>query len=379
MSGIYIHVPWCRGICPYCGFDVVRDDGNAPWEAYVDRVLQEREFRRNALPEPPATVFFGGGTPSRMPIAALERLIAGLAPAKGAEISAEVNPEDANEAWLEGAKRAGVTRISVGVQTFDDSRARFLGRAHTTRQARNVLRRVSSAGFQSWSADLMFALPDQTLDQLARDLDALLAFEPPHVALYGLTIEADTPFAARRKAGKLDPLPDDAWRTMYDYLVDRLEEAGLDRYEVSNFARSGHRSRHNEGYWRGRPYLGLGPAAHGFGANGDRWVNLADPNAWLSARDPTAHREHPTGEEAAVDRLVSGMRHVSGVDLEQMAMRTRVHPSEATLDRLVAAGLLWRRGPVVGLTHQGFPIADSVVGTLVAGLQTHARTRPDGA
>ena len=367
MSGIYVHVPWCRAICPYCGFDVVRDTGDVPWDGFVDRVLWEREHRRDALPDRPETVFLGGGTPSRMPTRALGRLIAGLDPAAGAEVSAEVNPEDADEDWLCGARDAGVTRISVGVQTLDPTHSKLLGRGHTSPQARSVLERIAQMGFDTWSADLIFAVPGQTLDDLDRDLDALLELEPPHVALYGLTFEPDTPFEARRRAGKLAPLPDETWRAMYDRLVERLEAVGLLRYEVSNFARDGHRSRHNEGYWLGRPYLGLGPAAHGFAVDGTRWINHADPATWLTD-DPTLSSERPTGEDAAIDRLVSGMRHIGGVDLEAMIAICGHRPSDPAIERLVAAGLLERDGTRIRLTYAGFPIADSVVNALVSGL-----------
>lgn len=368
-GGIYVHVPWCRAICPYCAFAVVRDRGDTPWSAFVDRALRERERRRHQLPHAPRTVFLGGGTPSRLPAAELARLVRGLDAAPDAEVTAEANPEDAHADWLAAARDAGVTRLSLGVQTFDPERSRLLGRAHTTREAAAAIDRIAAVGFASWSVDLMFALPGQTLAQLDADLDALVAHAPPHVSIYGLTFEEGTPFEARRRAGKLRPPPDDLWRAMYDRLVDRLAAAGLDRYEVSNFARSGHRSRHNVGYWTGAPYLGLGPAAHGLGVAGDRWVNLATPEAWLAADDPTAHHEWPTDEQRALDALGSGMRFVDGLDLATLAAATGHRPRAATVEAVRHGGMIEVTGSTIRLTAEGFPVADSVIGALARALE----------
>lgn len=368
-GGIYVHVPWCRAICPYCAFAVVRDRGDTPWTAFVDRVLREREQRRAQLPDKPHTVFLGGGTPSRLPATELGRLVRGLGAVDGAEISAEANPEDVDHDWLGAARDAGVTRLSLGVQTFDPARSRLLGRAHLTRDAHAAIDRIAASGFASWSVDLMFALPDQSLADLDADLDALLAHGPPHVSIYGLTFEEGTPFEARRRAGKLAEPPDELWRAQYDRVVERLAHAGLDRYEVSNFARPGHRSRHNTGYWTGAPYLGLGPAAHGLGVAGDRWINHANPDTWLAADDPTAHHEWPTDEQRALDALAAGLRHVAGVDLDRLEAATGHRPGATAIEALARGGLLAAIGPTIHLTPDGFPVADSVIGALARALE----------
>jgi oxygen-independent coproporphyrinogen-3 oxidase len=332
----------------------------------VDRVLREYQQRSAMLGTTPTTLFLGGGTPSRLPADLLAPLLGGLGPwVAQAEVSAEVNPEDATTPWLEAALAAGINRVSLGVQTFDPQRAKLLGRAHTSPMAVDALRRIASTGFASWSADLMFAVPDQTLADLDSDLDQLLALDPPHVSLYGLTFEPSTPFEARRQAGKMTPLADGLWRDMYDHLVARLEAAGLTRYEVSNFGRPGHASAHNQHYWRGSPYLGLGPGAHGLASSGLRWVNLADPAAWMASEDPTAHQEQPSPREASMDLLLSGMRCVVGVDLNALACAL----DGAVLDRLQEQGLLQRFEGRIALTHHAFPIADAVVIRLVEALE----------
>lgn len=368
--GVYVHVPWCRAICPYCAFYVVAHTADAPHASFVDAVLAEHARWNASFPGAAVSVFLGGGTPSRLPVEELGRLLDGLNRRPDAEVGLEANPEDLSDRWIEGALEAGVTRISVGVQTLDPRHARVLGRAHTVGQANDALQRVARSGVRSWSADLMFALPGQTLDDLERDLDGLLALDPPHVSLYGLTFEPGTPFDRLRQRGRLTPPPDERWREMYDRLVARLREVGLQRYEVSNFARTGHRSVHNAGYWEGRPYQGLGPSAHGLAPDGRRWVNPRDLAGWLAGAPPEV--ELPTPEQAACDRLVAGIRQTDGVCLETLAGRTAHAPAPEVVDRLVGMGLLRRSGSRIALTDDGFPLADSVVTRLVDGLRQHA-------
>src|SRR5690606_28964223 len=183
-----------------------------------DALLAEHARRAPEYGPRAETVFLGGGTPSRLPPAALRRLLAGLPRERGAEVTVETNPEDAEDAWLEAAAEAGVTRISLGLQTFDPARARLLNRASSVERARETARRGAAAGFRSWSVDLIFALPGQTLDDLEVDLGAVLETEPPHVSLYGLTFEPGTPFERARARGRLVPVRDELWRAMYDRL-----------------------------------------------------------------------------------------------------------------------------------------------------------------
>lgn len=375
--GIYVHVPWCRVRCPYCAFYVVPDRGDVPWEVFVDRLLAEYHDRRPAFGDAARTVFLGGGTPSRMPIPALTRLIAGLAREPGAEVSLEANPEDVDQPWLDGAIAAGVNRLSLGVQTLDPALARLLNRAHTVDQATALLGRVGRSGVRSWSLDLIFGVPGQTLADLRRDLEALLAYEPPHVSLYGLTIEPGTPFARGVERGTLIPAGDDLWREMYDHLVERLGQAGLDRYEVSNFARPGHESDHNRGYWHDRPYLGLGPSAHGYAPDGARWVNRKDLARYLAGDDPTETRDGPSAEGLASERLISGMRAREGVDLDQLAHRTGLRPDANVVEALIRHGLLRREGPRIALALAGYPVADAVVVRLVDALGAASSGPPE--
>ncbi len=365
--GVYVHIPWCRRRCPYCAF-YVEADHDVPWDAFVDALLREQRLRAPDFPGAARTVYLGGGTPSRLPAHALRRLLAGLERAPDAEVTAEVNPEDANDAWLDAAQASGVNRVSLGLQTFDERFARLLNRNASVRQAREVARRIGARGLRSWSVDVIFALPGQSVDDLQVDLDAILEVEPPHVSIYGLTYEEGTPLTRARDLGKLTPVDDDIWRAQYDLLVDRFATAGLRRYEVSNFARPGHESQHNRGYWRDVPYMGLGPSAHGYTPDGARYVDVADAAAYLVAHDPTAERERPTGLDAAADLVVSAIRGVEGLPPDALA-RHRAALDPSALTRLLATGLVERRpNGWLALTEHGFPVADAVTRHLVAAL-----------
>lgn len=365
--GVYVHIPWCRRRCPYCAF-YVEADRDVPWRAFVDRVLAEYAGRRAAWGDAPHTLFLGGGTPSRMPPAELERLVAGIAP-DAVEITAEANPEDVDDEWLGGALAAGLTRISLGLQTFDPRFARLLNRASSVDQAHQTACRVAGSGIDTWSIDVIFGVPGQSVDDFAVDLEALLAVDPPHVALYGLTFEPGTPFERARELGRLEPVDEETWRAMYETVVERLREAGLRRYEVSNFARPGHESVHNRLYWTDRPYLGLGPSAHSYAPDGTRRINVADVARYLAGDDAADVVEHPTSEQAAVDLLVSGLRGREGLDLARLVDRTGHTVDAAAVDPLVERGLLRRAGSRICLGDEGYPVADAVTRHLAEGLR----------
>ena len=373
--GVYVHVPWCRTRCPYCAFNVY-PDREARWEPWAEGVLAEWAARAPAFlrgPEDRAhSVYFGGGTPSLAPPEAIARIVAAIPVAEGAEITLEANPGSLSAADLQAWRAAGVTRVSVGIQTFDQRFARLLNRGHTVAQARALGRMVAEAGFQSWSLDVIFALPGQTLEDLRVDLDAILALEPWHVSLYGLTFEPGTPFGRAEEQGRLVAPDPELWRAQYDTIVETLAAGGWERYEVSNFARPGHRAVHNEAVWRGGHYAGLGPGAHGFEPDGHRTVNRADPERWRV--DFTETRELPSAEEAAVDHVLSTLRHRDGLDLDLLAARAAHTLDASTLGPLLhppraTAPLLERHEAHLRLTPAGFPLADGVVSRVVQALR----------
>ena len=359
--GVYVHVPFCRVRCPYCAFSVEPDKPDEHAD-FVAKLRTEWQQRRSCMPaHPPLTLAFGGGTPSRLDPTLLATLVQAIGPT--GEVSLEANPEDVDERWLEGVLRAGVQRLSLGVQTFDPDRARLLNRAHTVRQAQQTAALVANSGVRSWSIDVIFGLPGQTPADFARDLDALVETGAPHVALYGLTYEPGTPLGRAHAQGRFSS-DDEAWREMYDHAVATLRDSGLQRYEVSNFARPGHESAHNRLYWTDAPYLGLGPAAHSYLPDGSRTENPAARTDWVPGE---THLEAPDPTALATDLLVSGLRGVGGIAMERLVARTGLRPAPATLRALRRQGLL--EPDRMALTDSGFPVADGVIRTLVGSLQ----------
>jgi putative oxygen-independent coproporphyrinogen III oxidase len=357
--GVYLHLPWCRSRCPYCAFNV-RVDPVAPTAAYTEALIRQWAAVAPRFEGRPATLFFGGGTPSLHPPDQLARLVATLDPAPGAEVTREANPGTLTPALLEALLEAGISRLSVGVQTFQPRLARLLNRGHTVTQSRDLLAMVAAAGFRSWSLDLIFAVPGQSLDDLRRDLEAALSLSPPHLSIYGLSAEPGTPYTRAVEAGRLSPPDEETWEAMYELLVATLEGAGLGRYEISNFARPGHRCRHNEHYYRGRPYAGLGAGAHGWAPDGERTVGLEDPAAFIA--DPLAWQsaERPSPRERALDLLISTLRHVDGVPLPALEAAGFRLAGQA-LRPLLEDGLIDMDPGAIRLQGRGWRVADGVL------------------
>ncbi len=363
--GIYLHSPWCRTRCPYCAFNV-QVNPNADFESWRDALTTAWKHTATSLTGSAHSLYFGGGTPSLLPSKVIHHLIQTLPLELNAEITVEANPGTITTTGLEKLRNTGVNRLSLGIQTFNSKHAKRLGRGHNVRQARALLKDVHSIGFDSWSVDLMFALPNQTLDELKIDIDRLLALQPPHVSLYGLTIEPGTAYASAEKAGDLTLPESDTWRSMYDEIVMTLEKEGLERYEVSNFARPGHRGRHNEAIWRGGHYVGLGPGAHGFLPNGQRTWSHADIHEWL--KNPQPIGVQPTPHESAVDQVLSSLRHVDGLNLYSLRASSGHEVDPSTISQLKLGGLLTQRGDHLQLTDTAFPIADGIVRRICDGL-----------
>lgn len=271
--GVYVHVPFCERVCPYCDFAVVaaRPLAADREREYVDALLAELEQRAADLagpagaPRPLASLYFGGGTPSLLAPESVARLVAAVRArfpgGDAVETTLEVNPSTTERARLPGFRAAGVNRLSIGVQSFQDDTLKRLGRAHGAGESRATLAAARAAGFGDVSLDLIVAAPGQRLADLERDLDEALAFAPEHVSAYQLTIEPGTPFERAAARGQLALADEDEGVAMLERLAARLAAGGLDRYEISSFARPGHAARHNRRYWERQPVLGLGMGA----------------------------------------------------------------------------------------------------------------------
>jgi oxygen-independent coproporphyrinogen-3 oxidase len=370
--GVYVHLPWCRVRCPYCAFTVVPTGGKKVPDpgGYTDALLRQWDVLGDYYPGSPATLAFGGGTPSLHPPHELRRLIEQLAPVPGASISLEANPEDVDDGWLEAMLEAGVDRLSLGVQTLQPRPARLLARAHGIDSLDPVISAVASAGFSSWSIDLIFAVPGQTAAEFDRDLDAVARWDIPHVSLYGLAAEPGTPYTQALQDGKLRAPSDDSWRRAYDHARGRLATMGLHQYEISNYARTGHRSSHNEHYWHLRPWAGLGLAAHGRLPDGTRTISTESLAHFQAA--PTRFREWRLAplRERAEELIIACLRHVDGLSLERLDSLGFSLPNRV-LSPMLQEGLATLCHNRLALTGTGFPIADALVAHLAVHLESH--------
>ena len=308
---LYIHIPWCVKKCPYCDFNSHAQNGALPVDAYVDALLADldrdlRDFGAAIASRPLHSIFVGGGTPSLFAPQAIARILDGVAARiglpRGIEVTLETNPGTVEHGRFDGYLAAGVSRLSFGVQSFDDDKLRRLGRIHSAADAERAIRDARDAGYENFNLDLMYALPEQTPEGALADIERALALQPAHVSHYQLTLEPNTLFAA-----KPPPLPDEdsAW-DMQEACQQRLAEAGYAQYEVSAYARVGRRCAHNLNYWRFGDYLGIGAGAHGKlsdAANGRivRTTKVKAPRSYL--------------ERAACGDAFGGVADVAGGDL----------------------------------------------------------------
>ena len=364
--GLYIHIPYCLSKCRYCDFYSLGGSRQVP-DAYLDALI--RAWNNFAVSDlcpaggmpRPDTLYFGGGTPSLLSPAQVERLISFFSPAGDAEITLEANPETVNEDSLRGFRGAGVNRLSLGVQTArDDSLAR-LGRPHTAAQARSALRAARAAGFENISGDIMLALPKYTRAEFDETLELIAGEGASHISAYLLKIEPGTAFGRRPPEG----LPDeDTAADLYLYAVDRLAQEGFAQYEISNFARPGFEGKHNLLYWNCEDYLGLGPAAHSCVGN-RRFFFPGDLHNFLAGPPHPI----PDGECTAEDHILLQLRLASGLDLGELNTRYGVRFDQKQmyfLQRCQQAGYAQIDGDVVRLTPAGLIIQNSILCELLA-------------
>lgn len=362
----YVHVPFCAHRCGYCNFTVVagRDDLIA---AYLEAL--ERELGWLTSPRPVQTLFLGGGTPTHLSAEQLRRLLALVQrwfPLEaGGEFSVEANPADLDEVRVAALAEGGVTRISLGVQSFAPRKLKLLERDHGPLEIERSFQ-LARRYMQSVSLDLIFGCPQETLDEWQADLQAALALSPDHISTYGLTIERGTAFYSRLQHQALVRPSEETERAMYATAIDTLAAAGLEHYEVSNFARAGHRCRHNEVYWSAEEYHAAGPGASRY-VGGRRETNHRSTTTYLnrvlSGRSPVAEWEELSAEDRAREALVFGLRKIEGVDCRRFAQRFGFSIDQLggdALPRHLSWGLLQRSGDCLRLTREGLFVSDSL-------------------
>jgi oxygen-independent coproporphyrinogen-3 oxidase len=365
---LYFHVPFCARRCSYCDFAIaVRRE--VPSEAYVEAVLAEWKWwlRHPAWQQSPAveTVYFGGGTPSRLDPSAIERILEQVSAERSithrVEITLEANPEDVTADRAVRWRAAGVNRVSLGVQSFNPEVLRWMHRSHGSREITEAVSRVRSAGFADLSLDLIFGLPESLDRDWDADLAQALALGPDHLSLYGLTVEARTPLGRWTARGEVAPVDDERYAREFLVADAMLVSAGFEHYEVSNAARPGHRARHNSAYWSRAPYLGMGPSAHsGFGRQ--RQWNLRE---WAAYEQAVRRQGH------AVDQVEQLGPEAIRLEELYLGLRTREGLASAAVPpelqgRWVGQGWAWVEGERIALTPEGWLRLDALVASLSA-------------
>ena len=363
--GLYVHSPFCPRRCPYCGFAVVTGQDHMQ-ARYIEAVCVELEMI-GSIGSFTAfdSVFFGGGTPSRVEPTLLglvletAQRIFGLAP--GAEITVEANPGSTDAAAYEALHALGFNRISIGAQSFVDDSLERLGRIHTADDVRRAFASARDAGFDNINLDLIFSVPGIDGDSWHRSLEAVIALQPEHISTYSLTIEPETPFAGKVSAGQLRVRPEDESAEEYQRAMQLLTAAGYEHYEVSNFCLPGRRCHHNWACWTGGEYLGAGVSAHSF-RDGCRSWNERDISAYMESveagRLPRAGDERLTWSGALQERLWLGLRTAEGVELSQQELTTLT--ADVRAQAMLGEGYLEFERSQLRLTSSGFAIADAV-------------------
>ncbi len=406
MAGIYVHIPFCKSRCRYCDFFSTTQLERR--EDYAHAIIAEFNDRLHQLTEPVRTIYFGGGTPSQMPMASLRMIMECLV--DGAkrlqfsgrshgelqvasnhhptqpyttlhhtipsyttlhhttpssdeigdiELTLEANPGDITPEKARAWREMGFNRLSIGIQSFDDDLLHLIGRRHTAQEALQAVAAAQAAGFDNISIDLMYALPSQTMEQWQKDVQLALHLGIQHISTYGLIYEEGTALTKLLMDNRLQPVDEELEMRMYDYLVGQLTANGFLHYEVSNFALPGRHSRHNSSYWNDTPYLGLGAAAHSYDGLHRQW-NIADLDGYI--RQALAHQlspeiEHLSDEDRHTERVMLGLRTSQGVAKADIDM----HKAEPYLEQ----GLLEDKGERVATTTQGFHILNRIIEELV--------------
>jgi oxygen-independent coproporphyrinogen-3 oxidase len=370
--GLYLHIPFCSAICPYCDFAVLTG-GPERRRRFADRLISEVSLWApdGSTFDSIDTIYFGGGTPSALAPEDLGRILGAarenLSIREDAWVSFEANPEDVHAESVRAWRDLGVRFLSLGIQSFDADALRFLGRRHTPEEARRSVETARAAGFDTISIDLIYGLPGQPFEIWRRTLEQAVALQPDHISCYQLTFHEGTPFGFRLEKGAMSELPEESQAEIFLFTHQFLRDHGYPAYEVSNFARSfEHRSRHNQKYWHHVPYLGLGPSAHSFSGT-RRWWNERKLGAYekrLEAGErPVAGTEDLTPGDLALEALMLGLRTADGIDLDRFQERYGVDlwkHNEPLVERLAGEGLLEIRGTRLVPTLSGLAVTDSL-------------------
>ena len=368
MQGLYIHIPFCKSRCIYCGFfSTTMLDLR---QQYVDALCQEMKMRCQGA-ENISTIYLGGGTPSQLTTDQLRQILHRAyiynKVEKDAEVTIEVNPDDVTERFANDLTQLPVNRISMGVQTFDDKRLRFLHRRHTAEQVTTAVDRLRAAGIKNISIDLMYGFPGETIADCEADIAKALSLQVEHISTYCLMIEEDTQLQQMLQQGNITETEEELERQMYETIINRLEDGGYEQYELSNFARPGFHSRHNSSYWDGTPYIGIGAAAHSYDIESRSW-NIADIKQYIQgmANSQRIYEEERLDSDTRYnDAITVALRTSRGLDLQALSPKHRTYCLE-NAQRYLDDGLLeLTQDNRLRLTRRGLFVSDMIMSNLI--------------
>lgn len=365
---IYIHIPFCKSRCLYCDF--FSSTESTLKDNYVDALINEIHGRADEIRSAGAnTIYIGGGTPSQLDLSDIIRIFEHLQKVvsleQDAEVTIECNPDDVTDCFAAGLKSTPVNRISMGVQTFNDDLLKLLRRRHTSAQAHKAVRLLRSEGFENISLDLIFGLPGQSLEMWKYDVDTLLSLKTPHISAYSLQWEDGTELYKMLERGEVMEAPDELSLEMYQYLLGATRQAGMEHYEISNFALPGLRAKHNSGYWRNDAYVGLGPGAHSFDGRNMRSSNPANLQAYIvSAGMPQRDVEMLSDDEIYEECVLKGLRTMDGLNLDSLKPFYREYALKMVKHH-IEAGRVERNGNILRLTEKGVFVSNDIMSDMM--------------
>ncbi len=373
MAGIYIHIPFCKKACTYCDFHFTTSLKQV--EEMTQAICTELDLKKDRITEQVGSIYFGGGTPSVLPIALLqqifEKLASNFAIASDAEITLEANPDDLNAQKLKELRQLPINRFSIGIQSFFEEDLLWMNRAHHAEEAESCIKRSQDAGFENLSIDLIYGYPLLSDTKWQANIHKALELQTPHISAYSLTVEARTALAHAIQKGKQKDLSDEQSAQQFLMLSESLQKAGFEHYEISNYALPGQYAVHNTNYWRGVPYLGIGPSAHGFDGH-IRYLNVANNAKYLAQLGNgqlAETREELTLADRFNEYIMTSLRTMWGTDLQKIADDFGLSLAQETqrqLQPFVANGQVLLDGGKAKLSPEGKLFADGIAASLFA-------------
>ncbi len=368
MAGIYLHIPFCKQACHYCDFHFSTNQSSK--DAMIEAMIAEIGLQKEYLQEPIETIYFGGGTPSLLDVQELNLLIDKVHNTfdcvDNPEITIEANPDDLTSSKIVALEKSPINRLSIGIQTFDESRLAYINRAHTKQEALSSVKLAQDVGFNNLSIDLIYAIPPGDMNYWVEDLSQAVALNVPHISLYGLTIEPQTVFGKWMQKGAFKETVEDIAVEQYKYAVEFLTSSGYEHYEVANFSKLGCRSKHNAAYWQQKHYLGIGPGAHSFNGH-SRQSNVRNNQTYikkiLNELTIPFDRESLSKNQKINEYLLTRLRAKEGVDsiaLNNKYSYDLLREKEKEINQLIQQGLIEKKGSSIILSIDGFMVADEI-------------------